>query len=329
MKTPPPELLEQIRANPAAPEPRKAYADWLEKQGESPRSDLIRSQLALLSPGVSPQRRVLLKQLVEARLKEHAQPWAEQLLGPGAESLQYKRGLVEEVSLPEKHLAERGETLLAREPVLKLTINVQDGKRLESAAAQPWFEQVRWLKLTGKVNAGAKALAASEHVGKLDSLLIPGVTKAGLAAVLKSEKLTGLRTLSLTGGGEQLDDEGLQVFAQGKLQLERLLLSGCLQLSEGIGPLAEAEWLRPLKWLALNRNELTDEDVEVLAKSPVFQNLEHLELAHNELSPEGVLVLGSAKILPKLKHLDLSEMWWDGSELGPVLRRFRTGGLKV
>jgi uncharacterized protein (TIGR02996 family) len=328
MKTPPPELLEQIRANPAASEPRNAYADWLEKQGASPRSELIHSQLALLSPGVSPQRRVLLKQRVEARLKEHAKTWAEQLLGPGAEALLYKRGFIEEVALPEKRFAEHGEELLAREPVFKLTINVQDGKGLESAAAQPWFEQVRWLKLTGKVNAGAKALAASEHVGKLDSLLIPGVGKAGLAAVLNSEKLTGLRTLSLSGGVEQLDDEDLQVFTKGKLRLERLLLTGCLQLSDGIGPLAEAEWLRPLKWLALNRNELTDEDVEVLAKSPVFENLERLELAHNELSPEGVAVLSSAKVLPRLKHLDLSEMWWDGSGLGPLQRRFRTG-LKV
>jgi uncharacterized protein (TIGR02996 family) len=328
MKTPPPELLEQIRANPAASEPRKAYADWLEKQGAYPRADLIHSQLALLSPGVSPQRRVLLKQLVEDRLKEHAKSWAEQLLGPGAEALHYKRGLIEEVALPEKRFAEHGEELLAREPVLRLTINVQDGKGLESAAGQPWFEQVRWLKLTGKVNAGAKALAASEHVAKLDSLLIPGATKAGISAVLNSGKLTGLRTLSLTGGREQLEDEDFQVFTEGKLRLERLLLSGCLMLSDGIGPLAEAEWLRPLKWLALNRNELTDEDVEVLAKSPVFENLERLELAHNELSPEGVGVLSSAKVLPKLKHLDLSEMWWDGSGLGPLQRRFRAG-LKV
>jgi len=325
---PPPGLMEQLRAHPEAPEHRLAYAEWLEKHGEASRAEFIRAELTLRTKSLNPQQRLTLKKRAQQLLKEHAKEWAAQLPGMSAEELHYRRGFVEVLTLPEKRLAEHGEELLSREPVHTLTVSVQDGKGQGSAAGQPWFEQIRWLKLTGKVNAGAKALAAAAHVGKLDSLLIPGAGVSGISAVLGSERLGGLRTLSLTGGSEQLEDEAFGVFSEGRLQLERLFLTGCLQLSEGIAPLAEAEWLRPLKWLALNRNELTDEDVETLAKSKVLENLERLELAHNELSSEGVRLLASPKHLPRLKHLDLSEMWWDKEELGPLQRRFRSG-LKV
>jgi|GEM_PF-2034441 len=325
---PPLEFMERIRAEPKAPEHRLAYAEWLEKHGEASRAEFIRAEWALRTAALNPQQRLTLKKRVPQLLEAHAKEWAVRLPGMSSGDLHYRRGFIEELVLPEKQLAEHGEALFAREPVHKLRVWVQDGKGLGSAAEQPWFAQVRWLKLMGKVDAGAKALSAAAHAGKLDSLLIPGAGKQGISAVLNSERLGGLRTLSLTGSSVQLEDEAFQVFSEGRLQLERLLLSQCLQLSEGLAPLAEAEWLRPLKWLALNRNELSDEDVETLAKSKVLENLEWLELAHNELSPEGVRVLAASKALPRLKHLDVSEMWWDKSELGPLQKRFRSG-LKV
>jgi hypothetical protein len=178
------------------------------------------------------------------------------------------------------------------------------------------------------VDAGARAVASAAHVGSLESLLIPGAASKSLSAVLESEQLRGLRSLSLTGDGGELSDEDLEVFAESRLTLERLFLTGCLRLEEGMGPLLEAEWLRSLKWLALNRNELTDADVKEIAKSDVLQNLERLELAHNELTPEGVLIFKSPQVMPRLKHLDLSEIWWDARKLDPLRHRFRAG-LKV
>jgi hypothetical protein len=157
-------------------------------------------------------------------------------------------------------------------------------------------------------------------------LLIGGLLAKALSAVFESEKLSGLRTLSVTGGIEELFDEDVEVFATSQLTLERLFLTGYLRLESGIEPLLEgAEWLRSLKWLALNRCELSDEDVKQIAKSEVLQGLERLELAHNELTPAGVLVFRSPEVMPRLKHLDLSEIWWETRKLDPLRSRFRTG----
>ncbi|HYH95644.1 TIGR02996 domain-containing protein [Hyalangium sp.] len=321
---PDPALLAKIAAHPEAPEPRLACAQWLEAHGAGARAELIRAELSLRTR-LNPEQRSTLNKRVKQLLKEHGKAWAEELPGVSAGDLSYRRGFVEELTLPEKRLAENGEELLAHEPVHKLTVSLQDGKGLGAAAGQPWFEQVRWLKLTGKVDAGAKALAAAAHVGKLDSLLLPGAKVSGISAVLGSERLSSLRTLSLTGGSEELDDEALGVFSQGRLKLERLFLSQCLMLEEGLSPLAEAEWLRPLKWLALNRNQLTDSAVKQLAESQVLENLERLELAHNEFTPEGVRILASPKVLPRLTHLDLSEMWWEKRKLDALKQRFGPG----
>jgi uncharacterized protein (TIGR02996 family) len=321
---PDPALVAKIAAQPEAPEPRLACAQWLEEHGEGPRAELIRAQVALRDRP-NPALRHTLSDRVSSLLMEHRERWAAELPGVDAKALRYSQGFIEELTLSEKNLSEHGEELLAREPVHRLTIPVQDGKGLGKAAGQPWFEQVRWLKLTGKVDEGARALAPAAHVGRLDSLLIPGVAVKGLSAVLGSEQLPGLRTLSLTGGMEEFQDEDLEVFSESRLTLERLFLSACLRLEEGIAPLLKGEWLQSLKWLALNRNELTDTDVQKLAKSKTLQNLERLELSRNELSAEGVLVFRSPKVMPRLKQLELRDIWWDARELDPLRHRFRAG----
>jgi len=321
---PDPGLVAKIAAQPEEPEHRLACAEWFEKHEEGARAELIRAQLALRTR-LNPEQRSKLNKRVAQLLKEHGRSWAAQLPGVDEDELRYSQGFVEELKLTEKRFAEHGEELLAREPVHRLTISVLDGKGLATAAGQPWFEQVRWLKLTGRMDAAGKAVASAAHVGKLESLLMPGTTAKGLSAVLGSEQLRGLRSLSLTGGVEELHDEDLEVFSESRLTLERLFLTGCLRLEEGIAPLLKAEWLRSLKWLALNRDELTDADVTLIAKSEVLQNLERLELAHNDLTPEGVLVFRSPQVMPRLKHLDLSEIWWETRKLDPLRHRFRAG----
>jgi uncharacterized protein (TIGR02996 family) len=318
-----PGLLKKIVADPEDVASRLAAADWLEKRGAAPRAELIRAQVALRTR-LNPARRVSQNKRVQELLKEHAKAWAAELPGVTPAGLRYSRGFIEEAALTEKRFAEHGEALLGCEPVTRLELEVQDGKGLAKVAGQPWFEQIRWLKLTGKVDAGARSLAAATHAGKLEALLLPGASVEGIRAVLGSEKLTGLRSLSLTGS-EELDDEALAVFEESRLTLERLYVTGCLALEEGLSPLAEAEWLRPLKLLALNRNGLTDKDVKLLAKSEVFENLERLELAHNELTPAGVSVFKSPEVMPRLKHLDLSEMWYDRGKLDSLRQRFRSG----
>jgi uncharacterized protein (TIGR02996 family) len=319
---PEPTLLARIAAQPHDEEPRLACAEWFEKHGAGPRAEFIRAQLALRTR-LNPVQRAEKEARVRELLSTHGKAWLAELPGVGKEGVHYSRGFVEELELSEKALTEHGEVLLASEPVFRLRVQVQDGKGLAKVAEQPWFERIRWLKLTGKADAGAKALAASPHVGHLESLLMPWTTAKGISALAQSEKLTGLRALSLTGSVD-LGGDGLAALVQGRLKPERLFLTG-IALEEGIASCVEGPLLESVTWLALNRDNLSDEDAEALAGSKSLRNLERLELAKNELSEEGALVFRSSKVLPRLKHLDLSGMWYSPKELEPLRRRFGRG----
>jgi len=121
-------------------------------------------------------------------------------------------------------------------------------------AAQPWFEQIRWLKLTGEKDAdeAARALASAAHAGRLEGLALPNVDPEGVAALAESPVLTGLRSLSLTGN-DGFGDEFAEALAECRFSLERLYLSGTGISEEGLAVLAGAERFAPLEMLALNR----------------------------------------------------------------------------
>lgn len=318
------ELLAAVAAHPEDLDARLACADVIH-EADAPRAELIRVQVALATRGVNPARRIHLRERSEALLREHGKRWMGGLKALGATDFRYSRGFVEEVSLSEQDLAEHGESLFALEPVQRLHLEVRKGKELAKAAARPWFEQLRWLKLSGSgVNAAAAALASAEHAGRLEALVMPSVDLDGVAALAGSETLAGLRSLSLTGN-EGLGDEAAEALAECHVSLERLYLSGIDLSDEGAAVLAGAEPLQSLKLLALNRNALSDEAAEALASSEVLGNLGRLELARNELSEEGALAFRSPKVLPKLRQLDLREMGLSTRKLEPLLKRFRQG----
>ncbi|WP_224248705.1 TIGR02996 domain-containing protein [Hyalangium gracile] len=320
---PDPALLEAVLDNPGEPAPRLALADWFERHGAGPRAELIRSEMALRTR-LNPAKRRALTKRVRTLMAELSKSWAADFVGLKDAVPTIHRGVTEKLVISEKGLAEHGEAIFSREPVLRLHLDVQDGKALAQAAAQPWFERVRWLKVRQKGDAAARALAAAPHARRLHSLMLRDVTVKALPELLVSQSLGGLRALSLTGNGT-LSTEDLEVFSQGRLQLERLFMPGFLEPDENIGPLVEAEWLSSLKVLALNRNMLVDEDAQLLARSKVLQGLEWLELAGNEISAEGALVFKSAKVMPRLERLDLRDMWYDREELAPLRKRFGRG----
>jgi uncharacterized protein (TIGR02996 family) len=318
-----PGLIARIVAQPKSPEARLACAQWLEEHGAGPRAQFIRAQVALRT-WLNPAQRWELETRARKLLKAHGKDWAAELPGLKPSDLNYSQGFIEELGLTEKQLAEHGERLLSSEPVHRLRVGIQDGKAFAEVAAQPWFAQIRKLKLLGKSDAGARALASSEHVTMLEHLLLSHVSAKGVSALARSEALPGLRTLGVTGS-EGFDDEGVQALAEGHLALERIFLSRTSITSESVSRFAGVERFQSLKVLALNGDELEDEDAETLAASKVLVNLERLELGENNLSQEGVLVFRSTQALPRLKHLDLRGMCYDARELEPLRRRFGKG----
>jgi uncharacterized protein (TIGR02996 family) len=317
-----PTLLAKIVASPDDAAPRLACAEWLEQQGAKARAELVRAQLALRTR-LNPAQRLTLEKRVRELMQQHQKEWAAELPGVNGAELHYSRGFIHELTLTEKKLAEHGEELLAREPVFRLRIELQDGKGLGKVAEQPWFEQVRWLKLTGRADAGAKALAAGSRVGHLAALLMPWATLEAVSEVAGSKKLTGLRMLSLTGSSD-LDGEAVAVLAESRLTLESLFLTA-ITLEEGISNYVEGTSFQSLKWLALNQNGLVDTDARALAGSESLQNLERLELARNDFTEHGALAFLSPKVMPQLKQLDLSRMYYDTKKLAPLRQRFGRG----
>lgn len=317
---PAPTLLAAVAADPKDDAPRLALADWYREHG-SPRGAFIRAQLALTGH-LNPADRLALRRKAESLLTEHWEEWMAPLKKLGATG-EFHRGFVEELALSEKDLARNGEALFAREPVTRLRLEVKDGKGLAQAVMQPWFSQVRWLKLMGAVDAAA-VLASAPYAGHLETLLLSGEGTEGLSELVTHGAFPALRALSLTG--MSLDARSIEPFAETRLSLTRLYLSQTGLLDEQISVLAEARPLRTLEWLALNRNEeLLDEGAEALASSKVLVNLQRLELAGTGVSAEGALAFRRAKALPALRHLDLSQLYLDPDEVEPLRKRLGKG----
>jgi uncharacterized protein (TIGR02996 family) len=315
-------LLARICAEPANDEPRRVCSDFLRDTDEA-RAELIQAQLAL-SGRMDPARRMNLQRTGAALLSEHGGRWLKPLEQAHAFGARLTRGFVEEVRLSEEHLAKHGAALFAREPLHRLTVGTRDGQGLAFAAAQPWFERVRYLRLEGgDVEPAARALASASHAGKLVGLALVGAEDESVHALAASTALAGLRSLSVTGGA--LSDDAAGALAKGTLALERLYLSGTGLSDEGAQALARAKGLASLQLLALNRNAISDEGAQALAGSKTLTVLERLELSRNELSEEGALAFRSPRALPKLRRLELRDMGLGPRELEPVRKRLGAG----
>lgn len=315
-------LLALIAAEPANDEPRLVCADVLRATDDA-RADLIQAQIALTGR-LDPARRGDLQRRVAALLDTQGRRWLKPLEDAHAQGLRLTRGFVEEARVSEAHLATHGEALFALEPLHRLHVETRDGKGLALAARQPWFGQVRYLRLEGGgVDDAARALASTSHAAKLVGLALAGAGDEALQALAASPGLGGLRSLSVSGG--ELSDDTAATLAKGTLALERLYLSGTGLSDEGAEALARGKALATLQLLALNRNTLSNEGAQALARSKTLLHLERLELSRNELSEEGALAFRSIKALPRLRRLELRDMSLDRRALEPVRKRLGAG----
>ncbi|WP_338864742.1 hypothetical protein [Myxococcus stipitatus] len=315
-------LLAKVVEDPASDAARLACAEALQAT-EPARAELIRVQLALRGR-MDPARRLALQRRERALMDAHGRGWFKPLLAANVREPSFHRGFIEELTLPEDRLASHGAALFEREPISRLTVGTRDGTGLALALEQPWFSQVRWLRLRGPGgDAATRVLASSTRAGRLESLVLTGAGDAAVRELVSSQTLTRLRSVSLSSC--QLTDASAEMLAKAVLPWERLYLSGSGLTDEGVVVLAGAKGLGSLQWLTLNRNEIGDEAAEALAKSKGFANLERLELSRTEVSEEGALAFRSAKALPKLRRLELLDIGFDRDALGPLNKRLGAG----
>lgn len=319
------EWLTRVATHPQDEDARRVGAEALEAE-DAPRAEFIRAQVSLAGRRLDPARRRELKHRSNTLLQTHDAQWAGRLRALGASDFQFIQGFVQEVSLSETALATHGAKLFALEPVNRLRLVLSDGEGLAWAVNQPWFAQLRGLYLSGKgLAAAARALANASHPECLEFLVLSSAGVKAVEVLSQSEKLTSLRSLSLTGNAD-LGDKAAELLASTRLTLSRLYLTDTGLSDEGVGTLARAKPLQSLELLALNRNQITDEGVEQLAASKTLVKLRHLELAGNdELTEEGLLALRSAKALPALRVLLLRGLFYSARELAPLSKRFGKG----
>src|SRR5205823_2437410 len=109
-------FLQAIIENPDDDSRRLKYADWLEDWGETERADFIRVQCKLARlPQDDPQSPGLVAR-EQAFLKRHQDEWLGPLQGIVADDVfdpeyRFRRGFVEEVTLPTAGFLARGEEL--------------------------------------------------------------------------------------------------------------------------------------------------------------------------------------------------------------------------
>jgi hypothetical protein len=156
---------------------------------------------------------------------------------------------------------------------LTLNLNNLQPKLATEIFAMPILASLEGLSLKGTWGtAGAKALAASPHLGNLHTLDLAycGIGPAGVAAVLGSSRFPRVSELDLSGNPVGFDGA--------------MAISALTRLSP------------TLRVLHLGDAELHDGAVAVLGNTPAFAGLAELWLNGNPISAQGLAELRAARV---------------------------------
>jgi uncharacterized protein (TIGR02996 family) len=240
---------------------RLVYSDWLEEHGRPRRAELIRVQVPLARlPARDPQRAELEGREL-ALLRDNERQWLGPLR-PWLSGWQFRRGLVEVVSLKAATLLKHAATLFRLAPVRHAEVHRAD-------------------KL-------GRDLAGCRYLARLTSFRLRGWRTSDSLCFLASEHLTGLTSLGLSQAS--LTDAGVEALAASPLlaRLSDLDLSCNGLHDESALALAASPRAARLERLDLSRNHITDVGAEALATSTALTNLRSLRLSgYSWLSERG------------------------------------------
>jgi uncharacterized protein (TIGR02996 family) len=295
-------FLQAIREAPDDDGPRLVYADWLDEHGQADRAEFVRVQCERARGVQGSWGEALLqraRELLQAHWEEWVGPLREAARPAGrkfgehwfagdfhAEALsKFRRGFVDTLTLgAEEFLARTG--LLARLLPLRYLYLRGAGPQAGALAAVSYLDGVEGLSFIGYFEApltadGARALAASPHLGRLRTLDLyrNDIGDAGMEALAGAAWLRGLQSLNAIENG--LSAAGLRSLAE--------------------SPLAES-----LQGLLLGRDDLGDEAAADLARSPLWPRLLLLSLNRAGIGPAGAASMAAAP-LGNLRKLDMSD----------------------
>lgn len=316
-------LLAAAINEPEDDTPRLVYADWLEEHGEQDRAEFIRVQLALAQLADDSGRRAALKRREVELLQQHWTEWAEPLFALRALEWQFRRGLLDEVTLPAEDFLHGAETLFRTTTARHICLRDAAGL-ISDLAGCPYLTQVMRLDLSGgdedhrtgndPDDTAARALADSPHLAGLRGLCLSSgaVSEEGCRTLAASPHLARLTELELSGN--PFGDAGATALVGGPqlANLRCLGLQEC-QLGPGAGlALAHSSQLARLQTLLLDWNALGDDGIRELAASHTLTDLTALSLMGDAGGDDSACALAVSPRLGQLSALLL------GDEVGEV-----------
>jgi uncharacterized protein (TIGR02996 family) len=314
---------------------RLVFADWLEEENGDPgRAEFIRVQCEAGRLPVADFRRRPLQRRARELLTAHRWKWTAPLRD-WCSGHQFRRGLVEEVTVEALALLDQHAELFRLGPVRRLGVkDVSDLLPLlaESAAlSRPdrlnVWSQLRLADLAllaasprlkpgpvlglAPANGEVAAWAASPHLERVTALYfantrIPLPAAQALAASPHARNIT---ELDLSNTFIDLEPESLEalVTSPNLANLRSLHLTGERSLNNmgALRTLAAAPAMANLRLLNLDGCNLVDATAFALANSPHLGRLTELWARGNYLTEAGVLALANSPHLRSLAVLDL------------------------
>jgi uncharacterized protein (TIGR02996 family) len=174
-------FLRAIIESPDDDTPRLVYADWLEDHGDPPRAEFIRLQCELAHIPEDDERRPEREARERELLARHETVWTGPLPGWVAH-WEFRRGLVDRITLTPEALVAHGEEIFRHAPVRQALL-LAGGDLPSELAALRHLAHLTTLEIQG--------------IGTVIPAVIPS---AVLWSLLASPHITRLNTLALRGG---------------------------------------------------------------------------------------------------------------------------------
>lgn len=296
--------------------PRLIFADYLDDSphpADRHRAEFIRLQLALARiPADHPHRGDLSERQNELLLR-HGDEWTRHLKGL-ADGFEFRRGIVDSVTVSVGQLAARGEELFRKAAVRRVRIE-DAGEHVTRLIHLPILGEVRELGLCGArlENGGLNILLRSPHLGKVESLDLSfnGISDPGVRLLADCRYLPSLTALHLNDNG-QISASGMKRLAESPhLGGLRVLDISANDVGDaGVAALAHSTHLGRLHTLRLRNNHIGDAGCEALAGSPLLARMiahdPRLDLRQNSINSAGLKALAACPLLAGVRALDLS-----------------------
>lgn len=289
-------FLQPILARYADDGPRLIYADFLDESDDPAdrgRAELIRTQCALARLPADHPRREELTHRQSDLLQQFQTAWTAPFRGL-ADGFEFRRGLLDAVSVDAATFLARGGELFRRAPVRRVRL-ADAARHVGRLAHCPHLASVRELDLCGNDlgNGGVNLLLRSPHLKRVDvlDLSFNGLCDGGAGLLAQSASLPKLRALYLTDNGP---------------------IS-----ATGVGALADSPFLAGLRTLDVSGNDVNDAGIRAVVKSRVLTRLNTFRVHGNPIGDGGVAELAGSALLARMLARD-SRLNLRRGGIGPV-----------